>query len=823
MPGRVLNVLRGLAFAGSVAAIIAAQWLFNSVPRRSDEGWTYMLVAVIAAFLWQLPQSVPDQLRPQQRQYGWSPARWRWALGGSLIAAAAVWYAYATWALSMDYEPNFDFSWLSWFGATAVMSIGLRLLQVRLGPPALPMARWEWAALAAIQLLGVAYHLGNFQNFPPGDAVSQIEELQTGMFGTLYLEGARNRWEFASWAVFAALGLWIGGPSMLSVRLPFAILNVLKIIPAYFLFRALAGRTAAVFGTLLLAVCGWDSILTRIPSHADHLATMIGFALMAGPAVRGSWAAYPWIGFISGFTSWSYIVFRPFIGFALAGSAFSAWAHPGGTRARKLLRATTVVLLVAALTVGIFYPLTHKLQGRFMHEYMDGWNRAHAQTHYYTPNDTWQSTLRKRWERVARVANLFYTVGDENPTHNPDARPTIDPVAGSFLVLGLGYGLAHCLRGFYAIALASMMITITGTLIATGNLDCLRGQAAINSVYIVIAIGVGSFAAAAQTYLGKAGKYAACIALCGAITYAGYWNAKLLLDLWSSPVTQEHYRNDIAYLSDWLRRHASGIPVIGLVPSGANVVFQPNDGAWLRGKNVHGESTWDIQTTWRKLRDQTEPTMLLIATPSMNRDIIAYFEEILPGTKFTRREEATVHGTRMGSAVIDPQELAKAKDRITTALCSGTRARFSFHYLDGSSNGPIEVLAPFIDHSSWPGQVRNQSWRDHERLDHVSAQWQADFVISEAAAGEYTFRGMAYEGVVEMKIDAKVIPASGSIYLGPGTHHFSVSGDFRPAAVEQSMRVTWQKRDGTEALFPLFRLVPPDPACLEREALTHHP
>jgi len=818
MSGRVFIVLRGLAFVVSVAAIIAAQWLFNSVPRETDRGWMYMLLAVVVGLLWQLPQSVPDQLRPVQRQYAWTKERWRWGLGGLLIAAASAWFVHATWALSVDYEPNFDSSWISWFGATAVMSVGLRLWQVRVGPPALPMARWEWAALAACQIIGIAYHLGNFQNFPPGDAVSQIEELQTGMFGTLYLEGARNRWEFASWAVFAALGLWIGGPSMLSVRLPFAIVNVLKIIPAYFLFRALAGRSAALFGTLLLAVCGWDSILTRIPSHVDHLATMIGFALMAGPAVRGSWAAYPWIGFISGFTSWSYIVFRPFIGFALAGSAFSAWAHPGAERSRRLLRASGAVLLVAALTIGIFYPLTHKLHGRFMHEYLDGWNRAHAQTHYYTPDDTWQNTVRKRWERVARVANLFFTVGDENATHNPDARPTIDPVAGSFLVIGLGYAIAHSLRGMYAISLGSILVTITGTLIATGNLDCLRGQAAINSVYIIIAIGIGAFAAAAQSLFGKVGKVGAAIALTAAVGYAGYWNAKLLLDLWSSPVTREHYRNDIAYLSDWLRRNAEGIPVIGLVPSGANVVFQPNDGAWLRGKNVRGESTWDIQSTWRKLRAQTEPTLLLIATPSMNRDIIAYFERILPGTTFALREEPTVHGVRMGSATIQPADLRAAKDRIAEALCRGAKASFTFHYPDGTRSGPVEQIVPFLDHSSWPGQVRNQSWREHERLDHVEAEWLADFEIAPTDAGDYTFRAMAYEGTVTMTIDGKVIPSTGAVRLDPGRHSFSVRGDFRPAAVEQSMRVTWEKRDGREELFPLFRLVAADPDCLLRES-----
>ncbi|MBI4518066.1 MAG: hypothetical protein HY699_19860 [Deltaproteobacteria bacterium] len=807
--------VRALALPVSLALVAAAQGLLATRPDQQI-GWWLLLAAALGAAAWQAGFTITDWTQSQGRQWGLAPQRWRRITGGLVtLFGAALWFD-ATQQLSADWGANFDRAWLTWFVATPVMSLGLRLLQAPLSPARNRLSRWEWAVLVVAFAVAAAFRLANFDNFPPPDAVSQVEELQAGQFGTRFLTGDRGRWEFMSQAAIAGLGIWIGGPTLRSVREVFAVVNLLKIIPAYFWFRALSGPAGAVVGTALLAVSGWDSIINRIPGHPDGLITMCCLALLAGPAVRGLWAVYPWVGLLAGYSTITYIAFRPLVGLALAGVVVANLARISNRNGANLLRVVAPTLLVASLVAGIFIPLTHRLENQFTHEYLNGWNRARAQEDYYGPRDSWSSILSKRWERTAQAVGLFYTQGDSNPVRNVNSRPQVDPVTGSLMLFGIGYCALMCLRGFYGLVVGAFGVTFVGTVIATGNFDPLRLQATIQYVYALAAIGAGGLVATAQRSFGRAGRGALLALLAAGVLGSAYWNGQLVWDLWTSPVTRQHYRSDLAYLSVWLRANTVGKQVIGLIPSNANVVFQENDASWLLGGAVRGTAAWDVHETLRKLSELQGDAVLLLCTPTMLRDGAQYFEYILPGLQFEFRGEETRSPTKIAYSSIATPAIAADSPLLRDGACAGARARFELRDEHEKVIESFTMTVPFIDTMTWPGAVREAAFRHEQAARWIDAVWEGDFTITEP--GSYVFLPEFYEGTVTVTIDETRIAGGNQVpvALSVGPHHFSMKGRFNALMIEPTARLSWRREGGDEEKFnlvPFYRLAAADPRC----------
>ncbi len=809
------RIVRALALLASVLLVAAAQLKF-AAPLEHETGWWLAGAAIVVALAWQFRFAITDWTRPAGREWGWAPQWWRRLAGGALVLASAVLWVDASRRLSASWPANFDRAWLTWFLATPLMSLGFRILQRPLTECRNRLSRWEWTALAVSFVVATGFHLGNFENFPPADAASQIEELQAGQSGVNFLNGDREHWEFQSQAAIAALGIWLGGPTLRSVRESFAVINLFKVLPAYFWFRALAGPAGAVTGTALLAFSGWDSIINRIPGHPDGLIAMLCLALLAGPAVRGSWAAYPWVGLLAGYSTLTYIAFRPLVGFALAGVVIAALARGNLRGWRAGWKAVPPLVLVVALIAGIFVPLLYRLPGeRFEFEYLNGWNRARGVEEYYGPRDSWQVALHKRWERTQEAANLFYTQGDTNPTHNVDGRTEVDRVTGSLMLLGIAYCLVMCWRGFYGIALAGLVITFLGTLVFTGNFDVLRAQACIQYAYTLAAIGAGALYAGARRSFGRAGAIIAGLLLTGGVAWAGYWNGTLLRDLWTSPVTQRHYRNDLAYLSEWLRQNAQGRPVVGLIPTGANVVFLANDAAWLRGPKVKGKSAWDVGQTLDELGQHRGETLLLIAAPPAIADIAEYFEYMLPGVHVALRTDPWNGDVRMAYASIADPAAQMQSPAFRERLCTGIHATFVIHGRDGQVITSLSSIVPFIDTTTWPGVIRAVSFQHQQDGKSIDVVWEGDFTLP--ASGSYVFFPECYEGQVTAVIDQTRIPGGNQIAmrLAAGRHHFEMHGQFNVRMVEPTARLSWRPtRDGEFKVVPFYRMTSPDPECV---------
>ncbi|HUI25165.1 MAG TPA: hypothetical protein VL403_03700 [Candidatus Kryptonia bacterium] len=812
------EILLALGYVATVVLVATAMWDFSR-PHHQRSGWWVALAAVLSAVTWQWRVPATDWTQADARRSGLVPQSalatqwWRRILGGVLALGGGVLWFDATHRLSINWDFNFDRAWLSWVVAAVVMSFGLHVAQAPAAPSRAP--RWQRIALFTVVVVGTVLRLAYYQHYPPNDGVSQVEELQAGQFGTQFLAGYRGRWEFLGPMWLAAIGIWIGGPSLRATRMTSSVFSSLKIAPAYFWFCGLAGPAGGVIGTAVLALSGWDNIVARVSGQPDGLVTMCCWALLVGSAVRGRWAAYPWIGLLGGYSASTYIAYRPLVGCAIVGVVIANLATYYASRWRSLARALAALLVVTSLIGGMFYPFTRRLHSHFAFEYLNGWNRALGNEEYYSPTDSWSQMLEKRWERAAMAAALFYTQGDINATHNVNSRPLVDAVTGGLLLLGIAYCAVRCLRGFYGLVLAIFAITFYGTLIATGNFDVLRAQAMIPYVYALAAVGAGSLIAGAEWSFGRFGRYASVVALGAAVLWSGYWNGALLHDLWTSPLTRQHYRSDLTYLSTWVREHAGGERVIGLIPSNSNVVFMENDASWLRGRDVRGESTWDVNQTLQKLAAGEGEAMLLIGASTSSADLAEYFEYRLPGLKMEIRLDDTSGAPRMAFARLQLPPPALQSPAGLAADCRGVHAQFNLLRADRSPIATIDQTIPVIDAGTWPGALRIAVQQNERDASKIAASWSAEFTVTEP--GEYIIAPQSYEGPVVATIDETRVSSGASVpvTLAAGTHHFEMHGEFTARILEPMARVSWATPSvrGELHLVPFYRVAEPDAAC----------
>ena len=164
--------------------------------------------------------------------------------------------------------------------------------------------------IASIVAVGALFRLGTFYFFPSPYYVTQVEELQVGAMGQEYLAGGRLRWEYLSQAWLGALGLAVGGPSLLSVRLPSTVISILKVVPFFLWMRFTVGGTGAVIGSLLLAVSGWDSTFAR-GDEPQRLRRRHRLRTAHRSGAAGGPPRYVWIGFFAGYVVFEYVLYRP--------------------------------------------------------------------------------------------------------------------------------------------------------------------------------------------------------------------------------------------------------------------------------------------------------------------------------------------------------------------------------------------------------------------------------------------------------------------------------------------------------------------------------
>lgn len=801
VPATLAGKLRPVGVLLSVACVAAAVYAYRILGRRV-EPWCLLGAALALSFLWQRGLELHGSAEPAPP----SPAGPRRRLAGALIAACgAALFAWASVVLHRNWAGNFDVAWVAWVAATVLLSVGLDLESGRWGRPRRTASPWLRYFLVAMLVVALIYRLGSLVWFPGFSHITQIEELQAGAFGQDYLDGIRGRWEFLSHMWLAAAGIHFGGPTLPAMRVPYALVGALKVIPLFLWLRWATGTLGAVTGTALFVCSFWDVMLSRIPAHQTTLLMALVFALLAGPARRGRPSAYVWLGFAAGFVVYDYVAFRPLLAFALIGAAWMSWRDVSANWVRRLGRP----LLTLLITVSMTLPLFGRLRGQaFWNEYFNGWNRAHAQEQYYNPRDTWKQAFGKRIERSFDAAGLFLFAGDANPVHNIGGRPLVDPVSATLMLFGAAYCLTHLLRGVFGLTLAAFGVTLAGTMVATGNWDVLRASALVAYVYGLAGYGAAAIAAALERSWRRSGQAVALVMLTAGIVAAACLDTRTLVQFVTSPAVRRAEFSPLAYLSSQLRQHVrAGERVEGIAPFHAYALGL-NDSYWLRGKQpMPGTLGPDVETMLRDWSAHPGPALVLVYAGPATRDLTTYLESVAPGLNLHVESDPSGPAFSIAYAHVSgpPPELTA---RLAEWRCAGIASEFTF-----IGSRPEDVLArvsatvPFIDSSTWPVATQRTLAALEPRVRRIRTKLRGSFSVQ--TPGTYAFFLETAAGQAQVLIDGRPLDASGTVpfQLDPGPHTLEITGDFAPI-VDSTMRLAWRGPDSGDQreLMPLYKL-----------------
>jgi len=741
-----------------------------------------------------------------------SAARLRRVAGVLIAVGGAALYVWGSRALYRNWADSFDHTWISWLVATILLGVGLDLAWGRWPQPT-GTHRLRTLYLPLLVLLAIAalYRLGNITDFPGEGAQTQIEDVMTGSWGQFYVFGSRGRWEYLSWAWLAGLGIWLGGPTLTAMRIPFATVSALKTIPLFMWLRLVAGPVGALAGTALFVSSTWDVALSRIPNNHNGLIVATAFALLAGPARRGRPSAYVWLGFFSGYVLHEYVAYRPLAAFALMGATVFSLRDRTVRWPMRLARPLLVIGIIVTMTIPLFLSRIH---GRIELEYFDGLRRARETSGYYTPEDPWGVTLQKRIERAGTAASLFFFNGDSCPVRNSNLRPLIDPVAAALLILGIGCAIAHPFSSVMGLMLVGLVATVTGALVVTGNFDVGRVGGAVPYTYALVGLGAAALAAAMRAAWNRAGRIIAALLLTAGVLAATYSNTRFLYQFWTSLGVRQAMRNNLPYLSTWLREHVdANEQVVGVVPM-FTYLLGPSDAAWLRGRDMPGLVAGDIETALRYWSRNPRPTVLMVAEGPWTRDVQTYLDQLLPGVQMEFDVDRINAGGDVTYAHLPepPPGLAQA---LASTHCRGARALFE---MLGSTPDDklLEVTSviPFVDAATWPGVVRDAIERFEGKVKSIRVTIRSTILVKQS--GQYQFEMDSYLGTVQLRIDGEqYVTANAPRELSAGPHTIEINGQFSPSGAENLLRLLWQGPEsaGRQELLPFYRVAVPDQAC----------
>lgn len=781
-------------------ALVALAFASYHALGREDVAWALVVAAVLVSAWWQ--RDVGLEGTALEGPEG-PPSRRRRLLGLALAAVGAALIAAGTRGLLANWSLGFDRAWVHWFTGTALLGWGLDLAWARWSSPPSP-TRWRVVGVAAaLVAAGALFRLGTFYFFPSPYFITQVEELQVGAMATEVLGGGRLRWEYLSQAWLGALGISIGGPTLLAIRLPSTILSFLKIVPLFLWLRFAVGTTGAVVGSLLLAVSAWDVLFARVPTNHDVFVVAAAFALLAGPARRGRPSAYAWIGLISGFVFFEYVLYRPLAVFALAGAFLVSWRDRHATWPARLARPLITVALLVAMT----WPLASYIVGKGRtREFFDGWGRAQANRSYYNPEDTWEEALAKRLERTRLAAGLFFFRGAQAPVVNPKAEPLVDPFTSLLLVLGVGYGLAHPLRHLFGLTLLAGVFTLAASLIVTGNFDFVRAGSAVGYVFALAGIGAASLGAALAGAGPRCRRVLVAAALVAGTLYAALFSLRYLSYFVTSPDIRGAQFRELPYLASWIGTHVrEGERVIIAAPN-FDYMMRNHDAAWLRGKK-RGAAFWDIHSALRDWAENPEPAILMVYGGATSEDVRAYLEWFLPEVPFAVEPGPLGPEKNLlwARASAPPRALRR---RLAAWDCQAVAVEVELLDAEGGVVAAFEAAAGLIDPTLWPGAVRDAITRFGGQIVAARARIAGGFAVSEG--GEVVFSVLHYPGHVTLKIDGVEVAntSAAAVDLAPGPHQVEILAEYDPKASAPIHRLYWQGPDsgGRRELLPFYRV-----------------
>jgi hypothetical protein len=466
--------------------------------------------------------------------------------------------------------------------------------------PGIQAHRKEILAWLVVFGLAVFMRVYLFGYFPPADGAA-FEEVQTGggAYGILHLHARPLEFPLTGYLPALAFRLW--GESSFALRLPFLILGILTIFPFYFLLRELFEVEVALFGTLLLAVCRWHALASRI---ADELFLPIFFEVsllyfLVKGRKTGKISHFFWLGVLTGYTFYAYTAYRaiPFFVLLFFGGQF-LWGFltrclsPKKGLSRYLRRTwagsyrQALVFLMAVLTIlGPFIVVSWRGGSFFMEAFL---------RHVFVGEDTALTSLQlplSDWPtRVQRALLIFTHRGADYAALNLPGKPMLDPVSGVLLA----YGVAYCLLTFYKPYRLFFLTWLFTTLLIGAvfplNFYVGRFSGLIPISFVVICFLIQALWEAWDRLFGLRGRRGFALCLVGLSGLALYFNGDTFFgkQVHDSRV-RAAYENDTLALCYYLSSLPSDTYIyLWSETQAVDFLFRPNDYMWAC-QNLRGE------------------------------------------------------------------------------------------------------------------------------------------------------------------------------------------------------------------------------------------
>jgi len=597
---RLSGIVVALLLCGGTRAVIGANRYWTEASLVLIAG------AVAAAALVGRPR--PLAADDDARVPPFPRARSRRLIGAALIILGLGGFLFAAYLLAADWARHFTRATPLLIAALGLWSAGVAVVEgPRPRPAFVAMPHWERWLFVAILLLGVFLRFYRYGEFPPPNGFCAVEEPQAGLVTHHIIHEGQRPWEFVldRWLPVVPFLLW--GETPTALRFSFTVVSALTLIPFHLLLRQLVSRPAALLGTALFAVCRWHLIYARLGHNifATTLIVVIIFYLCVRAHRRGGLALYPWIGFLTAYTLYSYAGYRGtalfvfvFLVLSLGGHIRAARAAAGAearAAARKMVKRQLLGLGLAAIAyVPTVIPMVVQLRNDPVY-FFEAANRSLANRQYYGTD--FQTSLRLRIDRLRRTAEMFNHYGDESGTFNLPTAPMLDPLTGILFTVGLAYCLIwwrYRFQGFFAFTFLALLSL--GTLFVQ-NLDIRRLQGIIPLIFVMIGFFLDRLAHVVTDRFGARARPAliGLALLAGGYACADNYNL-YFHKLMDNPDVRAAFQNRHTVIIPYLKSlpHSAYLYAITDVPN----LFFESDFIWWRGDSAPGKVSSDLFPIW---------------------------------------------------------------------------------------------------------------------------------------------------------------------------------------------------------------------------------
>ncbi len=795
-----MSWIRLAALLVVLAACAAAQWYIAHGLRWSEATPLLVVGALVAAVLLGSPD---EDAAPED-------------IGALALTRRPVWlvvavagfgvFAFAVYQLCINWARNFDsFAPVVPLGL-AVWTSGLVLWESPQRPHrvGLSMPRWEVVLFLAVVALGFFLRFYRFPEFPPPDGFCAIEEPQAGQIPYLMQHEHYRPWEFLGdrWLGVAAFDLM--GRTITAVRIPFIIVSGLTVIALYLLLRQLVSRPAALFATALFATARWHLIYARYAHNifAPTLVVVIIYYLCVRAHKGARLALYPWLGFLSAYTLYTYAGYRgttAFVALFFVISLFVNWravrtliapqAHAAARR--RLNREVAGLSLAAVGFAGALLPLAFQLRTNPTF-FFEAAVRATDDPTYYSPDRA--RFIEQVINRARATAMIFNHQGDSVATFNLPDRPMLDPISGVLFTMGLAYCLIQGRRRFQGYFAFTFLLLLFMGSIFVHNFDVRRLQGIIPLIFVLVAFFVDRLW---QVVTRRFGRGIRPLLVGGAVVAFGF-------AFWDNyTVYFRGMMGDMRIRSAFENAYTIGIRYLHQLPTNAYLLifsdtlnfFMPSDYEWWRGEAVPGKVTSDIV-----------PILEGQPGPWSRRELHLFIVD-----PFEHADVARLLAQRIPAAHCSPMTAPDLPSHLRFSTCDvplldtpnplheGIRAR----YFRGDAPEPIvDRLEPAIGYALFPDVCRFPMANEKPPC---RAEWSGAFTVP--AEGRYDIRADVRDGTISMTIDDQ--PVSAMVQIPAGPHSIHVQAKFR-SIEDVGAEVRWF-HDNRWELVPFATLQPVTP------------